>query len=150
IHSIADIPGGTGLGSSSSFTVSLLNALYYYKNRKLSKHDLAKKACHVEINLLKAPVGKQDQYAASYGGINTFIFKKNEDVIVKKFLNKSVIKNLKNNYNSTFFIYDHLGRLITTSSNDEKLDISRLSKGVYYIHIKNDNQSTTNLKFIKS
>ena len=97
IHSIADIPGGTGLGSSSSFTVSLLNALYYYKNRKLSKHDLAKKACHVEINLLKAPVGKQDQYAASYGGINTFIFKKNEDVIVKKFLNKSVIKNLKNN-----------------------------------------------------
>ena len=60
------------------------------------------------------------------------------------------IKNLKNNYNSTFFIYDHLGRLITTSSNDEKLDISRLSKGVYYIHIKNDNQSTTNLKFIKS
>ena len=97
IHSIADIPGGTGLGSSSSFTVSLLNALYYYKNRKLSKQDLAKKACHVEINLLKAPVGKQDQYAASYGGINTFIFKKNEDVIVKKFLNKSVIKNLKNN-----------------------------------------------------
>ena len=79
IHSIADVPGGTGLGSSSSFTVSLINALHYYKNKKLSKHDLAKKACHVEINLLKAPVGKQDQYAASYGGVNTFIFKKNND-----------------------------------------------------------------------
>ncbi len=97
IHSISDIPGGTGLGSSSSFTVSLLNALYSYKNKKLSKYDLANKACHVETNLFKAPVGKQDQFAASYGGVNTFFFKKNEDVIVKKFPNKSVIKNLKNN-----------------------------------------------------
>ena len=97
IHSIADVPGGTGLGSSSSFTVSLINALHYYKNKKLSKNDLAKKACHVEINLVKAPVGKQDQYAASYGGLNTFIFKKNDDVVVKKFTNKKIIRNLNNN-----------------------------------------------------
>ena len=113
IHSIADVPGGTGLGSSSSFTVSLINALHYYKNKKLSKHDLAKKACHVEINLLKAPVGKQDQYAASYGGVNTFIFKKNNDVIVKKFLNKSAIKNLKNN-------------LLLINTNTQKINISIL------------------------
>ena len=113
IHSIADVPGGTGLGSSSSFTVSLINALHYYKNKKLSKHDLAKMACHVEINLLKAPVGKQDQYAASYGGVNTFIFKKNNDVIVKKFLNKSAIKNLKNN-------------LLLINTNTQKINIPTL------------------------
>ena len=134
IHSIADIPGGTGLGSSSSFTVSLLNALYYYKNRKLSKQDLAKKACHVEINLLKAPVGKQDQYAASYGGINTFIFKKNEDVIVKKFLNKSVIKNLKNN-------------LLLINTNTHKKNISTLNEQKK--SIMKGGKYLDNLKFMK-
>ena len=113
IHSIADIPGGTGLGSSSSFTVSLLNALYHYKNKKISKADLAKKACHVEIDLLKAPVGKQDQYAAAYGGVNTLVFKKNGNVIVKKFNNKSVIKNLKNN-------------LLLINTNTHKKNISAL------------------------
>ena len=134
IHSIADIPGGTGLGSSSSFTVSLLNALYYYKNRKLSKQDLAKKACHVEINFLKAPVGKQDQYAASYGGINTFIFKKNEDVIVKKFLNKSVIKNLKNN-------------LLLINTNTHKKNISTLNEQKK--SIMKGGKYLDNLKFMK-
>ena len=134
IHSIADIPGGTGLGSSSSFTVSLLNALYYYKNRKLSKQDLAKKACHVEINLLKAPIGKQDQYAASYGGINTFIFKKNEDVIVKKFLNKSVIKNLKNN-------------LLLINTNTHKKNISTLNEQKK--SIMKGGKHLDNLKFMK-
>jgi len=115
IHSIADIPGGTGLGSSSSFTVSLLNALYQYKNKKISKADLAKNACHVEVDLLKTPVGKQDQYAAAYGGVNTFIFKKNENVIVKKFNNKPVIKNLKNN-------------LLLINTNTHKKNISTLNE----------------------
>ena len=113
IHSIADVPGGTGLGSSSSFTVSLINALHHYEDKKLSKQDLAKKACHVEINLLKAPVGKQDQYAASYGGINTFIFKKNNDVIAKKFINEFAIKNLKKN-------------LLLINTNTQKINISTL------------------------
>ena len=134
IHSISDIPGGTGLGSSSSFTVSLLNALYSYKNKKLSKYDLANKACHVEINLLKAPVGKQDQYAASYGGINTFIFKKNEDVIVKKFLNKSVIKNLKNN-------------LLLINTNTHKKNISTLNEQKK--SIMKGGKYLDNLKFMK-
>jgi D-glycero-alpha-D-manno-heptose-7-phosphate kinase len=97
IHSIADIPGGTGLGSSSSFTVALLHALNTYKGQNLSKPILANKACHVEINLCKAPIGKQDQYAASFGGINTFNFKKNGNVTVKKFINKKAIKSLHNN-----------------------------------------------------
>ena len=134
IHSIADVPGGTGLGSSSSFTVSLINALHYYKNKKLSKHDLAKKACHVEINLLKAPVGKQDQYAASYGGVNTFIFKKNNDVIVKKFLNKLAIKNLKNN-------------LLLINTNTQKINIPTLQE--QRKNILKGGKYLDNLKFMR-
>ena len=134
IHSIADVPGGTGLGSSSSFTVSLINALHYYENKKLSKHDLAKKACHVEINLLKAPVGKQDQYAASYGGVNTFIFKKNNDVIVKKFLNKSAIKNLKNN-------------LLLINTNTQKINIPTLHE--QRKNIMKGGKYWDNLKFMR-
>ena len=134
IHSIADVPGGTGLGSSSSFTVSLINALHYYKNKKLSKHDLAKKACHVEINLLKAPVGKQDQYAASYGGVNTFIFKKNNDVIVKKFLNKLAIKNLKNN-------------LLLINTNTQKINIPTLHE--QRKNIMKGGKYLDNLKFMR-
>lgn len=74
ITSIADIPSGTGLGSSSSFTVGLLNALYTYVGEHLSADELAKKACEIEIDILHHPIGKQDQYAAAVGGINYFSF----------------------------------------------------------------------------
>ena len=66
ISSTADVPAGTGLGSSSSFTVGLLHALYSYKGKFVSKEKLAQKACEVEIDRLKNPIGKQDQYAAAY------------------------------------------------------------------------------------
>ena len=81
IISIADIPAGTGLGSSSCFTVGLLNALYTYIGRSLSSEELAKKACEIEINILKSPIGKQDQYACACGGINYFRFNQDESVI---------------------------------------------------------------------
>lgn len=80
IISIADIPAGTGLGSSSCFTVGLLNALYTYTGRTLSSEELAKKACEIEINILKNPIGKQDQYACACGGINYFRFNQDESV----------------------------------------------------------------------
>ena len=76
ITSIADIPSGTGLGSSSSFTVGLLNALYTYVGEHLSADELAKKACEIEIDILHHPIGKQDQYAAAVGGINYFSFER--------------------------------------------------------------------------
>ena len=69
ISSIADIPGGTGMGSSSSFTVGLLQNLYAYVGKQVSKKELADEACNIEINLLKEPIGKQDQYAAAFGGV---------------------------------------------------------------------------------
>lgn len=80
ITSIADIPSGTGLGSSSAFTVGLLNALYTYMGRNLSSEELAQKACEIEIDVLKHPIGKQDQYAAAYGGLNYFRFHPDETV----------------------------------------------------------------------
>lgn len=80
ITSIADIPSGTGLGSSSSFAVGLLNALYTYVGERLSANELAKRACQIEINVLGHPIGKQDQYAAAYGGVNYFTFERNGDV----------------------------------------------------------------------
>lgn len=77
ITSTADIPSkGTGLGSSSSFTVGIVKALALYKNIKLTKREIAEIACKIEIDILKEPIGKQDQYAAALGGLNLSTFKK--------------------------------------------------------------------------
>jgi len=72
IVSIADIPAGTGLGSSGAFTVGLLKALYAYKREHVTAGALAEEACHIEIDILHEPVGKQDQYIAAYGGLSCF------------------------------------------------------------------------------
>jgi D-glycero-alpha-D-manno-heptose-7-phosphate kinase len=72
ITSMADIPAGTGLGSSGSFTTALLKALHAYKRNLIHPAELAEQACDIEINRLKEPVGKQDQYIAAYGGITCF------------------------------------------------------------------------------
>lgn len=69
IVSMADIPAGTGLGSSGSFTVGLLKAIHSFKQEPVSLKDLAEEACDIEINRLHEPIGKQDQYIAAYGGI---------------------------------------------------------------------------------
>ena len=82
IASFADVPAGTGLGSSSAFTVGLLNALYAYKGKVVSKERLALEACEIEIDILKEPIGKQDQYAVAYGNINYIKFNKDETVDV--------------------------------------------------------------------
>lgn len=83
IASMADIPSkGAGLGSSSSYTVGLLNALYAYRNEHRSKDSLARQACQVEIDRCGEPIGKQDQYAAAYGGLNLIRFHPDESVSV--------------------------------------------------------------------
>jgi D-glycero-alpha-D-manno-heptose-7-phosphate kinase len=74
ITSMADIPAGTGLGSSGSFTVGLLKALHAHRSRPISPADLAEQACDIEINKLGEPIGKQDQYIAAVGGITAFTF----------------------------------------------------------------------------
>lgn len=80
IATLADIPAGTGLGSSGSFTTALLKALYAHRRRLLHPSELAQLACEIEINRLKEPVGKQDQYIAAYGGITCFYFHPDEAV----------------------------------------------------------------------
>lgn len=74
ITTLADIPAGTGLGSSGSFTTALLKALYAHRRWLITPSELAKLACEIEINRLKEPIGKQDQYIAAYGGITCFEF----------------------------------------------------------------------------
>jgi len=80
ITTLADIPAGTGLGSSGSFTTALLKALHGFERRLLLPMDLAEMSCRLEIERLKRPVGKQDQYIAAYGGITCFHFEKDDTV----------------------------------------------------------------------
>lgn len=82
ISSTADVPSGTGLGSSSAFTVGLLHTLYCYASKYVSKKQLAKEACDIEIDILGNPIGKQDQYAVAYGGLNFIEFHQDDSVTV--------------------------------------------------------------------
>jgi len=96
--SIADVPSNCGLGTSSTFTVSLLNALYTYKKEYLSIEALAEAACHIELDVLKEPIGKQDQYASAFGGFNAYWFNKDGSVNIEPLdIREEVIKDLQNN-----------------------------------------------------
>ena len=96
VASIADIPAGTGLGSSSAFTVGLIQNLSARLGRYLPPERLAEDACHIEIDVLKEPIGKQDQYASAFGGLNQFIFHSDGRTTVKKiFLAAETIKRLE-------------------------------------------------------
>ena len=81
ITCIGDFPSGTGMGSSSAFTVGLLNAIHRYKGEKASPYQLAEEACLIEIDILKEPIGKQDQYASAFGGMNYIRFEKGKTTI---------------------------------------------------------------------
>jgi len=96
--SAADVPAGCGLGSSSSFTVSLLNALHAYKRDFVTQKQLAEEACHIEIEMLGEPIGKQDQYMAAFGGLTCLTFEKNGDVLVEPLrVSSEVIDMLEGN-----------------------------------------------------
>lgn len=83
ITSLADIPSGTGLGSSGSFTTALIKGLYTHYKKPIRPEELAELACHIEIDRLKEPIGKQDQYIAAYGGLTCFTFNKDGSVIAE-------------------------------------------------------------------
>lgn len=98
IATAADLPVSSGLGSSSSFAVGLLNALHLLKGERVSPAQLAEEACEVEINILGNPIGKQDQYAAAFGGLNHIIFKKNGRVEIDHlFLQNNLIDKIFEN-----------------------------------------------------
>jgi D-glycero-alpha-D-manno-heptose-7-phosphate kinase len=98
IVSFSDIPAGTGLGSSGSFTTALLSALHTVKRNVVPPGELAEQACHIEIDTLKEPVGKQDQYIAAFGGITCFQFLPDERVLALPLnVSSEVLANLEDN-----------------------------------------------------
>ncbi len=119
ITTIADVPSrGTGLGSSSSLTVGLLNALYAYKGIYRSPANLAREACEIEIDTLGAPIGKQDQYAAAFGGINFIEFKPDDNVHIRPVvMTPDLKKKLENNI---MMFYTGLTRKANTILSEQK------------------------------
>jgi D-glycero-alpha-D-manno-heptose-7-phosphate kinase len=98
ITSLADIPAGTGLGSSGSFTTALLKALHALKKNLIHPQELAEQACHIEINVLGKPVGKQDQYLAAYGGLTCLEFRPDDRVdAVPLKMDTDTLYNLEDN-----------------------------------------------------
>ncbi len=130
ISSNADIPAGTGLGSSSSFTVGLLNNLYARKGEYVSKENLASEACRFEIDVLGQPIGKQDQYAAAYGGLNLIEFSPKGVVVNPLHIKKEVYKKLQNNL---FLYYTEKKR---DSSSILKSQVKNIQKEDKYNNLK--------------
>lgn len=126
IGSTADVPGGTGLGSSSTFTVGLLNTLYCYKGKFASKGRLAQEACEIEIEKLGSPIGKQDQYAAAFGGLNFIRFNLDGTVSVSPIMmHAETYKILQNNL---VMFYTGITRSANSILSEQKKNISQDDK----------------------
>ena len=122
VASIADIPGGTGLGSSSAFTVGVIQNLNARFQRYLPPDRLAEEACHVEIDLLKEPIGKQDQYASAFGGLNRFVFHTDGRTTVERiFVASDTIKRLEA---SLFLFYLGTARSASTILQEQTNNLS--------------------------
>lgn len=131
INSIADVPSGTGLGSSSSFTVGLLNAVRAYLGKASGAGALGAMACDVEINKVGSPIGKQDQYAAAYGGLNLITFHGDESVVVERIImDRAKKKELERNLFMFYLGGKHsaneiLKRQQEAISNDDKFEVQK-------------------------
>ena len=136
ITSMADIPAGTGLGSSGSFATALLKALHTYKKNLIHPEELAEQACHIEMDLLKEPIGKQDQYIAAYGGITCFRFLPNDQVEAWPLkIDTDILYNLEDNLLLFFTGYTRSASAILKEQNDKSM--------------QNDREMNANLHFIK-
>jgi D-glycero-alpha-D-manno-heptose-7-phosphate kinase len=136
ITSITDIPSGTGLGSSGSFTTALLKALYANERRHISQEDLASLACRIEIDKLGEPIGKQDQYIAAVGGITSFAFHKDDSVVCAPLrLSTETLSDLEDNLLLFFTGYS---RSASEILKDQKVRSE-----------KNDEDMINNLHYVK-
>ncbi len=136
ITSMADIPAGTGLGSSGSFTTALLKALHTHRKNIVEPAELAAEACCIEIERLGEPVGKQDQYIAAFGGVTTFEFLADESVKVAPLkASTETLYNLEDNLLLFFTGYSRSASSILKHQDDQ-------SK-------KNDSEMMTNLQMVK-
>ena len=119
LTSMADIPGGTGLGSSGSFTTALLKALHTYRKNLVSPAELAEQACDIELNKLGEPIGKQDQYIAAIGGITAFTFHPDGRVEYRPcHLSEETLFNLEDNLLLFFTGYSRSASAILKDQND--------------------------------
>jgi D-glycero-alpha-D-manno-heptose-7-phosphate kinase len=136
ITSMADIPAGTGLGSSGSFTTALLKAFHAHKKNLVHPADLAKQACEIELNRLREPIGKQDQYIAAFGGITCFKF--NPDGGVEAWplkISEETLFNLEDNLLLFFTGYSRSASAILKEQDDRSKE--------------SDHEMIDNLHFIK-
>jgi D-glycero-alpha-D-manno-heptose-7-phosphate kinase len=136
IASLADIPAGTGLGSSGSFTCALLKALHAHKNTIITPAELAEQACYIELDILGEPVGKQDQYVSAFGGINCYTFCKDDRVKTEKLnISQETLYNLEDHLLLFFTGYSRSASKVLKEQDDK-------SK-------KNDSSMIDNLHFVK-
>ena len=136
IASMADIPAGTGLGSSGSFTTALLKALHAHKKHLVHPHELAEEACHLEIDILGEPIGKQDQYIAAFGGLTCLEFGTDDSVKAWPLaISEETLFNLEDNLLLFFTGYSRSASSILKEQDDK----SKIA----------DNNVTENLHFIK-
>ena len=146
ITTIADIPGqGTGLGSSSSVTVGLLNAMHAFQGREVSKEQLAEEACQIEIETLGAPIGRQDQYAASFGGVNSIRFGENGVQVEPIEVSEELSKKFSENFTLVFTgLTRSASKVLSERSDDESDKNSRMREirkhadeaAVSYTHLR--------------
>lgn len=120
LTSMADIPAGTGLGSSGSFTTALLKTLHTYQKNLVHPEELAEQACHVELDLLKDPIGKQDQYIAAYGGLTCFTFHRDGKVEASPLkVSTETLYNLEDNLLLFFTGYSRSASSILKEQDDQ-------------------------------
>ncbi|MAS16957.1 MAG: hypothetical protein ACJZ67_00155 [Candidatus Thalassarchaeaceae archaeon] len=125
ITTIADIPGrGTGLGSSSSVTVGLLNAMHSFQGREPSKEQLAEEACKIEIEIMGAPIGRQDQYAASFGGINSISFGEGGVAVEPIEIENDLLSRVSRNFTLVFTGMTRSASKVLSEESEDELDKS--------------------------
>ena len=132
IVSIADIPSKAGLGSSGTFTVGLLHALHAFKGDNPSREQLAEEACHLEMEVLKEPCGKQDQYIAAFGGFQCLEIDRNGKVDVQPLrISEESIWELENNL---LFFYTGIRRRSATVLNEQRKSMERREEALEAMH----------------
>jgi len=136
ITSMADIPAGTGLGSSGSFTTALLKALHSYRKALVHPQQLAEEACHIELDVLREPIGKQDQFIAAFGGITCFEFEATAPVRAYPLqISDETLFNLEDNLLLFFTGYSRSASAILKEQDDKSRE--------------RDAEMTENLHFVK-
>jgi D-glycero-alpha-D-manno-heptose-7-phosphate kinase len=135
ITTLADIPAGTGLGSSGSFTTALLKALYAHRRKGIDSQELAEIACHIEIERLHEPIGKQDQFIAAFGGITCFTFEHDHRVGVQPMgLSTQTVFDLEDNLLLFFTGFSRAaGDILRDQQNRSKAGQEEMLENLHYV-----------------